>query len=343
MEMGTLVANGANGRGVVQSAPRPVAAGMTLAEAVERLLVATVADGRSPRTVRDYRQKLTGLVEFLGPGCEIDRISAHDLRRYVASLRGQQRRYRSHVYRGEIAGPLSPATIAGSIRAIKRLFSFLEADQVISENPARALRAPRMTKGREPKAISKADFVRLLHAASGDEPAEVRDRALLLFLADTGARVGGLVGLELDDLDLGQSMAWVTEKGNKRRAVYLSGETVAALQAWLLVRPAASSQAVFTSLYKTRGGLTREGVTLVLRRLKQRAGVTGPVNPHAFRHAFAREYLRNGGDLATLSDLMGHSDIQVTATSYAVFLPDELRERHRRFSPVAQLSKDGEL
>lgn len=343
MEFETLVANGTNGRGGVQSALRRPDAGITLAEAVERLLVATVADGRSPRTVRDYRQKLAGLVEFLGPGCEIGRISAHDLRRYVASLRGQQRRYRTHIYRVEIDGPLSPATIAGSIRAIKRLFSFLEGDQVISENPARGLRAPRMTKGREPKAITKTDFVKLLHAAAGSTPPELRDRALLLFLADTGARVGGLVGLELDDLDLDQSMAWVTEKGNKRRAVYLSGETVAALQAWLLVRPAASSQAVFTSLHKTRGGLTREGVTLVLRRLKQRAGVTGPVNPHAFRHAFAREYLRNGGDLATLSDLMGHSDIQVTATSYAVFLPDELQERHRRFSPVAQLSKDGEL
>lgn len=349
MELETLVANGANGRGGVQSALRPPDAGMTLAEAVERLLVATVADGRSPRTVRDYRQKLAGLVEFLGPGCEIGRISAHDLRRYVASLRGRQRRYRTHIYRGEIDGPLSPATIAGSIRAIKRLFSFLEGDQVISENPARGLRAPRMTKGREPKAVSKADFVKLLRAAEGDEPAEVRDRALLLFLADTGARVGGLVGLELDDLDLDQSMAWVTEKGNKRRAVYLSGETVAALRAWLRLRQAQptqdrpGSQAVFTSLHKTRGGLTREGVTLVLRRLKKRAGVTGPVNPHAFRHAFAREYLRNGGDLATLSDLMGHSDIQVTATSYAVFLPDELQERHRRFSPVAQLSKDGEL
>ena len=315
---------------------------MKLQEAIERLLVATVADGRSPATGDQYRRRLAGLADFLGPDTDVASITAHDLRRYVASLRSRRRRWAHHAYREEVSGGLSPATIAGHVRAIKRLFNFLQADGIIADNAGKGLRTPRLPKGREPKAVSLEDLLSLLAVTEGGEPAQLRDRALLLFLADTGARVGGLVGLGLADLDLESGTAWVIEKGSKRRAVYLSAMTCDALQAWLQVRPE-GSQAVFVRLIHGEGlPLQSQGVTQILRRLKKTAGVSGPCNPHAFRHAFAREYLRNGGDLATLSDLLGHTDIAVTALHYAVYLPSELQERHKRYSPIAQLGRNGE-
>jgi site-specific recombinase XerD len=316
---------------------------MVLSEAIERLITATIADGRSPRTARDYRQKLAGLAAFLGPDRDLASIEADDLRRFVASLRQRSERYTDHAFRDPVAGGLSPASVAGVVRAVKRLFSFLASDGVLASNPARALRTPKLPKGKEPKAASLDDFLAMLAATAGGEPGQLRDRALLLFLADTGARVGGLVGLRLADLDLEHGAAWVTEKGEKRRAVYLTPETVEALRAWLAVRPGGNGGAVFVTLEGNHHALTRDGVTQLLRRLKARAGIDGPANPHAFRHAFAREYLRAGGDLATLSDLLGHSDIGVTANSYAVFLPSELQARHAKFSPVAQLKRNGDL
>ena len=75
-------------------------------------------------------------------------------------------------------------------------------------------------------------------------------------------------------------------------------------------------------------------VLQMLRRLAKRVGVIGRVNPHAFRHGFAREYLRAGGDLASVSDLLGHSQITVTKANYAVFLTEEHREKHEAYSPV---------
>ena len=75
----------------------------------------------------------------------------------------------------------------------------------------------------------------------------------------------------------------------------------------------------------------------MLKRMKRKAGVKGPVNPHSFRHGFAREYLTNGGNLASLADTMGHSDVSVTWQAYAIFSPDELQKSHARFSPVAQM------
>ena len=79
----------------------------------------------------------------------------------------------------------------------------------------------------------------------------------------------------------------------------------------------------------------------MLKRLKRKSGVKGPVNPHSFRHGFAREYLTNGGNLASLADTLGHSDVRVTWASYAVFTFDELKAAHARYSPVAQLERDG--
>ena len=314
---------------------------MILSEAIERLHVANLADGRTKGTIEDYRRKLDMLAAFLGPDSDVASIEANDLRRFVASLRTRESRYQDHKYRAEVAGGLSPATVAGIVRVVRRLFSFLVKDKIITDNPAKELRQPRLAKGHEPKAIMLEDFKALLKATGGDDPAELRDRALLLFLADTGCRVGGLVGLKVSEVDLSKLTAWVVEKGNKRRAVYLSDETAAVLAAWLKIRPAGQTEAVFTTLQG--GALTTEGVTQVLRRLKKRAGVKGPCNPHSFRHAFAREYLCNGGDLSTLSDILGHADIAVTAMSYAVFTPKELQERHQRYSPVARLGREGKL
>ena len=73
----------------------------------------------------------------------------------------------------------------------------------------------------------------------------------------------------------------------------------------------------------------------MLKRRAKQAGVKGHVNPHSFRHAFARDYILSGGDLATLSQLMGHSSILVTKKYYARFNVKELQEKHARHSPVA--------
>lgn len=85
--------------------------------------------------------------------------------------------------------------------------------------------------------------------------------------------------------------------------------------------------------------LDEDGLGEVLRRLKKVAGITGRVNPHSFRHAFAREWLRNGGDLSTLSSMLGHAIPAVTARFYAVFTDFELGEFHERFSPLHKLVK----
>lgn len=304
---------------------------MLLSEAIDDLCLATLADGRSPATVDDYRQKLGYLLAFLGD-MDVSQVTIRDLRRYIADLRSRDTRWSEHEYRQERAGGLAVATIRTRIRAVKRLFTWLAAEGYISDNPAQRLKLPDLPRGREPKNISDGDLRRILAVAAND----ARDYALLLFLADTGCRRGGLVGLRMVDLDLDAGRAWVTEKGDKRREVYLAKLTVAALRAWLAVRPAVDHAYVWLS-HNTGEPLTGDAVAHLLQRLGKRAGCTGPHGAHSFRHGFARQWIMAGGDIGTLADVLGHSDVETTWTAYAVFTPSELQRQHARFSPVAKL------
>jgi len=309
---------------------------MLLSDAIEELCIATRANGRSPRTVQAYREKLGYLLDFLGD-VVIEGISIHDLRRYIAHQMDRQTRWADHPLHSEIEGALSPFTIAGRIRALKRLFNWLQEEGILEHNPAKRIKTPQ-PKRREPKGISQSDFVALLATTEGDSTFELRDRALILFLGDTGCRVGGLCGLRVQDLHLDMGLATVTEKRDKTRLVPFTEPTAAALRAWLKVRPEDKGPWVFVGLaHHSKGALSSSGVLHMLRRRAKQAGVTGPVNPHAFRHAFARHFLLDGGDLGTLSELMGHEDVGITKQYYAIFTIKELQAKHREHSLIAQI------
>jgi site-specific recombinase XerD len=290
---------------------------MQLTEAIEALLVATRADGRSPRTIAAYKEKLGHLATYLGD-VAVEEITVDDLRAYIADQMSR----------------LSPFTVASRTRALKRLFNWLEEEGRIEVNPTRRIKTPK-PKRREPKAISLDDVRALVATAKGDSLADVRDRAMILFLFDTGCRAGGLCGLRLNDLHLEAGLALVYEKGGKSRFFMFTPQTAEALRVWLAVRPEGAAE-VFVGL-KRKTALTPSGVWQMLQRRAERAGVEGAVNPHAFRHGFARFYLLDGGDLGTLADILGHSSVEVTKAYYGVFTFQELQEKHRRHSPIAKM------
>ena len=298
-----------------------------LRDALDDFLLALQADGASPNTTRWYKEKLRRVVEAIGEDKPVEEVSIHDLRAFVADLRARKSRYSDHRFRPEVRGGLSPSCIHGYVKAIRRFFRWLVAEGVIEENPAARLKLPRLPR-QPPKGVSLSDVRKLLGAASNP-----RDYALVLFLIDTGCRVGEICGLRMGDLALAEGMARVRGKGRKERVVMFSEVTAEALAAWLELRPDGWDE-IFVG---TRGPLTPDGVRQVLRRLKRKAGVTGRCNPHSFRHAFAREYLLNGGDLASLADLLGHADVGVTKEFYSVFTRQELKEKHRRHSPLRRL------
>lgn len=293
---------------------------MQLSEAIQALCIATRANGRSPRTVGAYREKLSHLVAYLEDP-PIEAVTLQDLRRFVANQWDRD---------------LSPFTVSSRVRHLKRLFNWLCDEGILDNNPATRIETPR-PKRKKPKGIATADLVALIETTGGGSPYDLRDRALVFFLADTGARVGGVCGLRVQDLDLDAGLATVTEKRDKTRFVCFTEPTADALRNWLRVRPTDRGPWVFVGLgARAKGALTRSGVLQMLKRRAKRAGIEGPVNPHAFRHAFARHFLLDGGDLGTLSELMGHESVEITKEYYAIFTVKELQEKHRKHSVIGQ-------
>jgi site-specific recombinase XerD len=313
---------------------------MLLSKAIERLLTATRADFRSDRTIEFYRSELAPLVAFLGD-VPVESITIDHLRRYIADLMEERTLHAGRSTRKPHRGKLSPWTIKARIRTMKRLFSWLEQEGHLDNNPTRRIRTPQI-KRKEPRGISRSDFLALMETTGAGTVADLRDRSILLFLLDTGARIAGLCGLRIDDLDLEQGLATVIEKGDKVRFVMFSPTTAKALRDWLEVRPEYKAPWVFIGLGNaSKGALKPNGVAQMLRRRAKRAGCKGPTNPHSFRHGFARHFMLNGGDLASLSRIMGHSDVKITADYYALYTFSELQEKHKKHGPFGGERDEG--
>ena len=296
---------------------------ITLFIALAQFDLANIANGLSAKTVKWYRWLLAESphsVTRLIPNQPLDQITRQNLREYVAWLR-----VRSHAKSGE---PLRDETINDYVRALHRFWKWCEIEYRI-DNPMRGIAYPKVHDP-QPKALDPEDFVRMLESC-GDDTAGIRNRALLTMLLDTGARAGGMCRLLMRDVDRDHRRALVTEKGGRTRYVRWSRTTDDYLGAWIAIRQ--DHPTLFYNL-DTAGRLTVQGLRVIIRNIARRAGVSGHVNPHSFRHAMARMYLGSGGDLASLSKLLGHRESRTTITYYTIFSNSEIAEAHDRHSPV---------
>ena len=222
---------------------------------------------------------------------------------------------------------ISPFSRFNFVRSWKRLFRWAKQEGLIEVDPAEKLRKPPLPK-RTPSGILDDDVDRLIKMAQQTKTPE-RDVALILFLLDTGARVGGAAELVIDNLNVEKRRAIVVEKGRgtkKERLVFFSNRTAQALRLWLDTR-----KSLITD-HKRVFILREQGIYQLLKRLAERSRVTGKWNPHAFRHAFARRMLSKGMSIGIVSHLMGHSDVKVTIDFYGRFDGDELQQIYDQFN-----------
>jgi len=266
---------------------------------------------KAPATGKWYATRLSSLQRQLG-WKTIQQISVTDLRRWRGLVCTEK--------------DLSVWTLHGYVRSARRLFAWMVQEGMLEVSPADRLELPTLTY--EPrKGIEYHDMLKMVEAAR-DSP---RDYALVLFLADSAARCGGVANLKVEDLELARGRALVLEKGKKTRPVFLRPRTCQALRAYIGGR---RSGPVFLNERVGRGGegLKPGGIYQALERLAECAGVTEKWNPHNWRHGAARGMLRRGANLAQVSQILGHSDVSVTVKFYGSFVDDELKAAHARYS-----------
>ncbi|MBX5458819.1 MAG: tyrosine-type recombinase/integrase, partial [Thermogemmatispora sp.] len=233
-------------------------------------------------------------------------------------------------------------------RSMRAFCNWLEARGSVSRSPAADVSMPKVGKPLI-RIIEQEEFKRLLQAcASLSESGPLadyhaaRNRAILWLLYDTGIRLAELCGLRLVDLDRKKGVIQVQGKGEKERQIALGRKALRALLLYVdHYRPTAEQLAEMGNpgedhlFLGERGcGLTRRGVDMLFRRLRQR--VAWPeerrLSPHVFRHTFAVRYLMLGGDIYTLQALLGHEDI-ATIKEYMHLSNTAVQEQKRKFSP----------
>jgi len=232
---------------------------------------------------------------------------------------------------------VSAATIKLHAVALRIFFRFLVQRRLLERDPTEFLGVPKIERYL-PETLSAPDVERLLSAAAGQTPLELRDRAIVELLYASGLRVAELCGARLENLDLENGFIRVLGKGNKQRLVPVGAGARRALTRYLRDgRPALvgrrSGGEVFLSVRGRK--LTNQRIWQLVRELAQRAGLEEKIHPHMLRHSFATHLLEGGADLRIIQEMLGHADISTTQI-YTHVDARGLHKSHRQFHPRAR-------
>ncbi len=247
---------------------------------------------------------------------------------------------------------LSPATEQLRLTAVAGFYEYLAAEKLTEPNLPRVRllirqrgrrpgpRLPQFPRGSIEQVMAYAKG--LSSAASENEVdhlRNLRDRAFILTLGDTGLRVHEACGLRRGDLDVNEGRAIVIGKGNRQAVVRFSKRALAAIKDYLNARSATdgasgkplASLPIFARHDKGSGKHVKRmtpttGRNIIAQRVGESLGdgATGSITPHSFRHYFVTTVLRgSGGNLKLAQELARHRNIQVTQR-YAHLSDDEL-------------------
>jgi len=252
----------------------------------------------SPHTIAAYEHDLRALLEF----CEREQIAA-----FPALDSFSVRRFAAESHRRG----LGARSVARRLSAVRTFLNYLIETGVVKNNAGVHVQAPKAPR-RLPATLD-ADQVASLLAISGDEPATLRDRAILELFYSSGLRLAELVGLNLGDVDAADRTVRVLGKGSKARVVPVGKQALAALKDWLAVRAELAKPGELALFVGRRGD--RVSPRTVQKRVNEwakRQGAPTSVHPHMLRHSFATHVLESSRDLRAVQEMLGHASLSTT-------------------------------
>ena len=261
--------------------------------------------GRSVHTVRAYLRDVETFLSEAGVGDDdgLREVYLADLRAWlgVLSRRGAAR-----------------ASIARTSASLRTFFGWLERTGRISTDPSLRLTAPSRHRTLPP-VLAQRSATALLDvaevAADDDDPIHLRNRAALELLYATGIRVGELVGLDVDDVDLASDVLRVVGKGDKERRVPFGVPARQAVAEWLTRgRPRLVGPQSGPALLLGRRGrrADQRQIRSVVHDLLQHVPDAPDLGPHGLRHSAATHLLEGGADLRMVQELLGHASLATT-------------------------------
>ena len=265
--------------------------------ALSEFLGSRIASNLSPRTIEWYEDRLLPFAK----ACPTLPRRPEPIESFLTSVSG------------------SPETKRDSFNALKTFFKFICQRHRIP-NPMDAINPPQRPKTRM-ATLEANELMRLLHSAQ-----DHRDRAILTLIMDNGVRAGEVCSLLKHNIK--EETVVIYGKTGWREAP-ISDET-----RHLLFEAAATSSDEYVFHDDHNKPISRFTIYRIVREHMEKAGIKGPkLGSHRIRHAFGKNYLVEGGDLRSLQEIMGHTDIKTTQKYAALNLTDIIK-KHRKFSPL---------
>ena len=285
----------------------------------------TIERGVAKNTIAAYRRDLRRYLEFLaarglGSIDQITELTVQDFAEQLVSV-----------------GGLSATSVARVLAGVRGIHKYWLLENLTNSDPAATVKPPKAPR-RLPKAITVDQVEVLLNAVGGEDPIQVRDRAILELLYATGARITEIVSLDLDDL-VDPTLLRVLGKGSKERLVPVGRYAQTALEAYLVrTRPllAVNGKGIPALFLNQRGGrLSRQSAWQIIHDAAEAANLPGEISPHTLRHSFATHLLEGGADVRVVQELLGHSSVATTQI-YTLVTVDALREVYATAHPRAR-------
>lgn len=273
---------------------------------LETFLSAKKVEGCSEKTLGYYQSTI---VHFLATiDTYLTRIDTECIRKYLYDYQEQHKS--------------SKVTIDNMRRILSSFFAWLEDEDYIAKSPVR--RIHKVKTDSLVREVITDEQLEQLH----DICKEKRDLALIDILASTGIRVGELVKLNKDDIDLQERQCIVFGKGNKERFVYFNARTKLHIQQYLKERTD-DNPALFVSLCAPHSRLSISGVERRIKQLGLKLHLP-KIHPHKFRRTFATNAIDKGMPIEQVQRLLGHVRIDTTL-HYAIVNQNNVKIAHKKF------------
>lgn len=308
---------------MARPAGRPVAAReATVADLREEFLDRCRAKNLSVRTIEWYEDRTRRFSDWcLESGILRARdLTTDDLEAFILNLQ---------------AGPYKPQTVRGFAQIAKTLARYGHRKGFIPADPSRDFEMPRVPSTLI-ETFSDDQLEALLNQPDGRRWKGIRDRAILLTLLDTMARVSELSGVNASNVDLEGRSIRVMGKGRKERDLPLGKTATRALQRYKnAVDGLRADDPFFISIRGRR--LDRSVIAGMVSEYGRAAGIQGlRCSPHTLRHTAAKRFILAGGDVFTLQKLLGHTSL-VMVRRYVELASIDVAIQHDRFSPADSL------
>ena len=274
--------------------------------ALELFLKAKRIEGSSERTIKYYKSTLKLVLDKIKKVYYL--ITTDDIRTFLSDYKTKNN--------------VQNITIDNVRRVVSSFFCWLENEDYIYKSPTKRIHKVKIVK--KVKETYDDETIEMLKKTAKN----IRDLAIINLLLSTGMRVGELVKLNVNDIDLNNKECIVLGKGNKQRKVYFDIQTKISLNNYIESRKD-DNEALFVSLIRPYKRLNISGIEIMLRKLGLKIGIKS-VHPHKFRRTIATKAIDKGMPIEQVQHMLGHTKIDTTL-EYAIVDDENVKNSHKKY------------